>query len=50
MKATLLHRYFPDDLKMKKKYQRMFKKKKNIFKFKPEEDTNEIRKKTMLKL
>ena len=38
MKATLLHKYFPDDLKMKKKHERMIKKKKNMFKAKVEEE------------
>ena len=41
MKATLLHKYFPDDLKMKKKYERMNKKKKNIFKFKAQESEDD---------
>jgi len=38
MKATLLHKFFPDDLKMKKKHERMIKKKKNILRMKAEED------------
>lgn len=41
MKATLLHKYFPDDLKMKKKHERMIKKKKNMFKAKVEEEKSE---------
>ena len=37
MKATLLHKYFPDDLKMKKKHERMMKKKKNMVRMKADE-------------
>lgn len=38
MKAALLHKYFPDDLKMKKKHERMIKKKRDILRIKMEED------------